>query len=338
MFKGLKILSLMILSLMVMFTISCEGPAGADGTDGIAGADGTDGVDGADGNVTCLECHSDANIVDNQIELARSQHGVGEFIAYGDYYGGGCARCHSGNGFVEFATTGTVADNVTVPEAWECGTCHGLHKTFEATDYALRITDAAAATFDATVTLDVDPSSNLCVSCHQARRGPAEYWDGIADSVEVGGHDGPHHGPQSNILLANLGATSTGTPNASHLDAGCVGCHMTEAAGDGINAEGGHTFWATVESCQAAGCHTSATDFDVFSGQTNTAAKLATLSGHLITAGILDSTGHLHDGTYTNAVYQAWWNYTVITEDRSLGVHNPAYTATLLDEAIDLVD
>lgn len=331
--RKISLLAVMMMALMIMFTVSCEGPAGEDGAAGIAG---TDGQDGEDGNVTCLVCHSEANIVDNQIELARSQHGVGEFISYGDYYGGGCARCHSGNGFVEWAETGEVADNVKVPEAWSCGTCHGLHQTFDETDYALRVTEAAAATFDATVTLDVDENSNLCVACHQARRGPAGYWDGVADSVEVGGHDGPHHGPQSNILLGNLGATSTGTANTAHLGAGCVGCHMTEATGDGVNTEGGHTFWPTVEACVE--CHSSATDFDVFSGQSTVTTKLATLEGYLETIGIIDSEGHLHDSTYTAAVFQAWWNYTVILEDRSLGVHNPAYTSTLLDEAIALVD
>ncbi len=331
--RSINFLPIIVIALVLLFTVACEGPAGTDGLDGAAGVNG---ADGADGNVTCLVCHSEANIVDNQIEMARSQHGVGEWINYADYYGGGCARCHSGNGFIEWVTTGEVATNVTVPEAWSCGTCHGLHATFDSTDYALRITAAAAATFDATVTLDAGENNNLCVACHQARRGSADYWDGSADSVEVGGHDGPHHGPQSNILLGNLGATSTGTANTQHLAAGCVGCHMTEAVGDGVNAEGGHTFWPTVEACQV--CHSSAVDFDTFGGQTSVAAKLVTLGGYLETVGIIDSAGHLHGGTYTAAEFQAWWNYVVITEDRSLGVHNPLYTTTLLDEAITLVE
>ncbi len=337
--KKINLFAILVLSLMVMFTVSCEGPAGEDGlagTDGAAGADGADGADGVDGNVTCLVCHSEANMIDNQIEMSRSQHGIGEFINYADYYGGGCARCHSGNGFVEFVTTGEVADNVKVPEAWQCGTCHGLHTTFEEADYALRLTDASAAIFDATVSLDVDENSNLCVSCHQARSGPAKFWDGSADSVEVGGHDGPHHGPQSNVLLGNLGASSTGVPFAAHVGAGCVGCHMTEGTGDDTNVAGGHTFKPLVEACTS--CHTSATDFDLFGGQTSVTTKMATLSGYLLTAGIIDSTGHLHDGTYSAEVFQAWWNYVVIHEDRSLGVHNPTYVDALLDEAIALVD
>jgi len=335
--KKMNLFAILVLSLMVMFMVSCEGPAGADGTDGTAGADGLAGVDGVDGNVTCLGCHSEANMIDNQIEMSRSQHGIGEWINYADYYGGGCARCHSGNGFVEFVTTGEVADNVKVPEAWQCGTCHGLHTTFEEADYALRLTDASPAIFDAGVTsLDIDENSNLCVSCHQARSGPAKFWDGSADSVSVGGHDGPHHGPQSNVLLGNLGASSTGEPFAAHVGAGCVGCHMTEGTGDDANVAGGHTFKPLVEGCIS--CHTSATDFDLFGGQTSVTTKMATLSGYLETAGIIDSVGHLHDGTYSAEVFQAWWNYVVIHEDRSLGVHNPTYVGTLLDEAIDLVD
>ena len=341
--KIINLFAILLLSLMVMFAVSCEGPAGTDGlagADGTDGAAGADGADGMDGNVTCIGCHSEANMIDNQIEMSRSQHGIGEWINYADYYGGGCARCHSGNGFIEFVTTGEVADNVKVPEAWDCGTCHGLHTTFEEADYALRLTDASPAMFDATVSLDVDENSNLCVSCHQARRGPAQYWDGVADSVSLAAaqHPGPHHGPQSNVLLGNLGASSTGAPFAAHVGAGCVGCHMTEGTGDDANVAGGHTFKPLVEGCANTGCHTSATDFDLFGGQTSVTTKMEALNGHLLTAGILDSTGHLHDGTYSAEVFQAWWNYVVVHEDRSLGVHNPTYTHALLDEAIDLVD
>ena len=47
--KKLNLFAVLVLALMVMFTVSCEGPAGEDGLAGTAGTDGTDGTDGASG-------------------------------------------------------------------------------------------------------------------------------------------------------------------------------------------------------------------------------------------------------------------------------------------------
>ena len=351
--------AVLMMALMVLFTVSCEGPAGADGADGMdgangaagadgadgaAGVDGVDGVDGADGNITCLGCHSSATLADNQFELARSQHGIGAFVGYA---GGrsSCAQCHSHEGFQEWTTNGTVSGNYLTPSAWECSTCHGLHSTFTedftGADAALRTTAAVTMMFDGATVADVDPGSNLCINCHQSRRAASGYDDGTGTTVNVtSSHAGPHHGPQSNLLLGNNGI-EVGTPFAAHVGAGCTGCHMKETTGDDLDVAGGHTFWPTVEACQV--CHTSATDFDIFSGQSTVAAKLENLGGLLETAGILhyvvdeetgDSSRHLVTGEYDRAVFQGFWNWDIVTEDRSLGVHNPVYAKALLDASI----
>ena len=327
-----SLLAFLMMAMMVLFTISCEGPEGPAGADGM---DGVDGVDGADGNVTCLGCHNGAVIEDNQFEMARSQHGIGEFA---DYAGGrsSCAKCHSHEGFVEYATTGGVSGNYLTPTAWKCGTCHGLHKDFEedfeADDAALRMTGAVTMLFDEATVADLDAGSNLCVNCHQSRRGTSYYDDGSGTDVTfTSSHTGPHHGPQSNILLGNNGA-SAGSPFTAHVGAGCTGCHMKETTGDEVDVAGGHTFWPSVEACQD--CHSSATDFDVFSIQTTVQGKLDNLAGLLLTAGILDSSYHVVPGTYPRATFNAFWNYDIVLEDRSLGVHNPTYAKALLDESI----
>lgn len=361
--KKLNLLAILTLSLMVMFTVSCEGPAGEDGA---MGPEGPAGEDGQDAQVTCLGCHNDATLLDNQLEMARSQHGIGEFA---DYAGGrsSCAKCHSHEGFVEWAASGTVSGNYLTPTEWKCSTCHGLHQTFDegfadTTDYALRTTSAITMLFDETTEADIDPSSNLCVNCHQARRAADYYDDGTGTMVMLSSsHAGPHHGPQSNLLLGNNGTTA-GSPFTQHVEAGCVGCHMKETTGDDLNVAGGHTFWATVESCQD--CHSSATSLDVFNVQTNTAAKLETLAGILenlegnaieridgVWTVIADSTVHgpLHFdeedgayhpvvGQYDRAVFNAFWDYMYVAEDRSLGVHNPTYANALLDAAIAAVE
>ncbi len=343
-----KLITLALVCFGMVLFVACEGPEGPAGPAGAAGAAGADGADGQDAQVTCLGCHNDATYADNAFEFARSQHIMGE---YADYAGGRgyCTPCHSHEAFVEFAINGENAGGYNTPSPFECATCHGLHETFdesfgEDADYALRLTDAVTAMFDETVTLDIDASSNLCVVCHQSRRGTGYYDDGSGTTVTfTSSHTGPHHGPQSNILLGNNGSAA-GTAFSAHVGAGCVGCHMIETEGDEADVAGGHTFWPAVESCVE--CHSSATDFDVFGGQTDIAEKLDALGLLLLGEGILhweydedgDSSLHVVPGTYDRAVFNAFWDYDIVLEDRSLGVHNPTYANDLLDAATAAVD
>lgn len=345
--RKISYLAILMMALMLMFTVSCEGPEGP------AGPAGEAGPAGADAQVTCLSCHNDATMLDNQFEMARSQHGLGDLAV--DYAGGraSCSYCHSHEGFVEWATTGENPGNYTTPSPWQCSTCHGLHTTFDETfeadtDYALRKTNAVTAIFDATVTMDVDASSNLCVNCHQARTNyTAMIQEGGLTARITSTHAGPHHGPQANLLLANNGS-SAGTPFSAHLGAGCVGCHMYETTGDEeMNVNGGHTFWAAAEKCNA--CHEgpdvvfdASRDaefehepyYDYKGFQTEIAEKLENLAGLLLAAGVFDSTHTVVPGTYSIAQYNAFWNYTYIAEDRSHGVHSPYYAEELLNSAI----
>ena len=335
---------LVLVCFAVLVCFGCEGDTGNVGPQGPAGEDGTDA------EVTCLGCHDDATMTDNRIEFNRSQHGLGEYVGYAGGRGS-CARCHAGNGFVEFALTGEVADDIVVPTAWECNTCHGLHKTFnesfgDSVDYALRLTDPVVALFDGVTEVDIDPSSNLCINCHQSRRGIDYYDDGTGTTVNVtSSHAGPHHGPQSNLLMGNNGSIA-GSPFTAHVGAGCVGCHMKETSSEEeINVKGGHTFWPTVEACKQ--CHESATDFSLFGVQEDIEDKLEELGDLLVGEGILewevdaetgDSTRHLHTGEYDRSVFEAFWNWIYIEEDRSKGIHNPTYAEDLLDDGIANVD
>ena len=357
--RKISLIAILMMALMVLFAVSCEGPVGPAGEMGLTGDAGADGAPGADAQVTCLSCHNDDSMEDNKIELARAQHGIGDLAV--DYAGGrsGCAQCHSHEGFVEFANTGGVAANFLTPSAWECSTCHGLHRTFTETlqdsvDYALRLTDAVPFYYNTdteTATMDIDPSSNLCINCHQARTNIiGSMWDGSSATATITStHAGPHHGPQANLLLGVNGSIATGTPFAPHLEVGCVGCHMYETTGDDeINVNGGHTFWPAAEKCNS--CHTGpdvvfagshgGDDFehegfyDYKDFQSDIALKLEELAGLLVTAGVFDSTHTVIPATYTADQYKAFWNFTYIAEDRSHGVHNPYYAESLLDESI----
>ena len=321
---------------------SCEGPAGpagADGTDGINGVDGQDGQDGADGNVTCLVCHSEGNMEAVQQQFSMSQHSSGAIAV--DYAGGraSCAKCHSHEGFVAYAT-GLEAQDVANPSAWECGTCHGLHVTFEEGDYALRMADEISFIFDETVTADFG-NSNLCVNCHQSRRAEPNI-DAPGETFEITStHYGPHHGAQGNVLngtgMAEIaGSIAYAAPgSAAHMELGCTGCHMGEY--DAEEGSGGHTYNPTLLACTS--CHGELADFNYNGAQTEVEELLVELRDILVAKGVLewveeDGAYEPVVGTYPMAEAQAFFNWIGLEEDRSLGVHNPNYVIALLKNTI----
>jgi hypothetical protein len=92
-----------------------------------------------------------------------------------------------------------------------------------------------------------------------------------------------------------------------------------------------------IAGCTGTGCHSSVSDFDVNGVQTAVEAKIVTLRGLLVGIGILDATDHSVPGTYPANEASALFNFLMVLEDRSNGVHNPAYVIDLLDDTIDEV-
>ncbi len=305
---------------------------------------GPAGEDGADGNVTCLACHS--STVTNAIQTAfqKSIHYTSVKQYTGDFtyiYAGrgdnrkGCAPCHTHEGFVEILFTGrdTLTAAFEAPTGITCETCHGSHQSFDTItdgqDYALRLTKPTTLRTSAEV-VDLGGTSNSCIACHQPLSDWGDLDDGTGTTVFLAhAHVGPHHGPQATVIMGKGGITD-GTAMA-HKDVGCTACHMGEVGTD----IGGHTFWPNVANCTT--CHEGATSFDIDSYQTGLQTKITALKTALQTAGILDVDGHTVPGAHDRAIFQAWWNYMVVIEDKSIGVHNPVYCEALIDAATALL-
>ncbi len=332
--KTMLRLMFVIPALAIFAVTGCKGPEGPAGADGTNGTDGTDGVDG---NVTCLQCHTK-----NHMDSIQAQYVLSDNAGYGHGAGGtldhagsnsGCAQCHAGNGFVFFQTYGTAP---TVQGTLiGCKDCHSGHQTFDPQDYALRVNDGAWSVIDTTwMTLGTDNNGNLCINCHQPRRDWASYGTGIADPDSAyninSSHAGPHHGPQAGVLLGTAG-TIAGT-SMYHKTAGCTACHMGEF--DATEAIGGHTWKPNPANCQ--NCHSldAGTEFDHNGKVADFDTKLTQLYNKLVTAGVFDGTGTLQTGYYNAATYKAWWDYDLLLEDKSHGVHNPTYALTLLSTDI----
>jgi hypothetical protein len=358
MLKTVLMITLAVFFVFFMVT-SCEGPkgpagdtgatgeAGPTGPTGPAGPEGPAGVDGVDGNVTCSDCHSDGNLEMKRAEFAMSQHSLGDIAV--SYAGGRgrCAPCHSHELFVAYAE-GLDAEDVANPSPWECSTCHGIHKTFEAVDYALRVTEAV---WDADGTEFALGNGNLCAVCHQARRAEPNIAE-PGDTFEITStHYGPHHGAQANVLAGFGFAEIPGSiayPAAGsdpHMAASCTGCHMYE---------GEHSFNPSVGACNA--CHSTPEDFDYGGVRTDTHDDLEELRDLLVANGVLEQghdevyeinqeTGEIElvitiegyhpvVGTHSMVLAQAFFNWVGLEEDRSMGVHNPKYFNALIKNSI----
>ncbi|NJN28502.1 MAG: hypothetical protein HC819_22275 [Cyclobacteriaceae bacterium] len=327
---------------MFAFVTGCEGPegpmgpAGADGTNGTDGTNGVDGKDGVDGNVTCLECHSATTPDITMEQFRQSAHSKGAIAV--DYAGGrkSCAKCHSHEGYLEFARTGTVAQDIATPSAWQCKTCHNIHTTFEETDYALRLNAPVTFASDPTTAVDLG-NSNTCANCHQARRAEPNLDVPGETFVITSTHYGPHYGTQANILYGVGFASIPGdytypvVGQSPHMQEGakCTGCHMYDYG----NGKGGHTFNPALDACNT--CHgADNSDFNYKNTQTEVSEMLVELKGQLMDLGVLDAEGHVVPGTYPMLQAQAYFNYDGMLEDRSLGAHNPEYVKAILKNTI----
>ena len=334
--KMLVLLGVLLISA-VLFT-ACAGPEGAQGPAGPAGPEGPAGPAGpagesaSMGDLTCTECHNDtALITGKKVPWEASVHGSGTATAYAGGRGA-CAACHSGASFSKM-----VADGAT-PNTWEgdfsdvthqdCRTCHQIHTSFTGEDWALETTAPVELFAYEGVTFD-GGEGNLCGVCHQPRRTMApDVKDGVVNWSST--HYGPHHGPQTAMLLGNAGYGVEGKPAAHYtmVENTCVACHL----GEGDN----HTFLPSVSAC--TGCHADAENFDINGLQTEVGAKLEELKEALIAKGMLDEEDEPVVGEYPENMAGALWNYiTIAHEDSSHGVHNPTYTKALLEWSLEQV-
>ncbi|HKK42724.1 MAG TPA: hypothetical protein VJ963_09975, partial [Bacteroidales bacterium] len=279
-----------------------------------------------------------------QAQWSESVHATGTNAAYADRTG--CVRCHTSQGFLEYVAEGSDADISvpTDPMQINCYTCHQIHTTFTSDDWAL--TKPGAETlilqYDGAAIVYDNGNSNQCVGCHQAREvSPAPVLDG-ADFEITNNRIGVHHAPMANFLLGKLPFELPGetypTSNPHFGTDGCITCHMATPYG---YQAGGHNMGMTYEQhgteevntngCMT--CHSTTPDFE--SLQAEVSAKLDTLRSQLTAAGIYDPSSELaNKGTFSANAVLAYLNYDAVTQDKSLGVHNPGYINALLDNSI----
>ncbi len=317
-----------------------EGPAGPDGPPGPEGPAGPQGpageaaaaVEVVAADLSCTECHNDTTLITGKrTSWSISRHGTGTAFVRGT--SASCAGCHSGGAFSERIAAGLHPNELEAgdpnPTRQDCRACHQIHTTYTGEDFALETTDPVVLYAVEGVTYD-GGEGNLCVNCHQPRRVFPEAEDGMITGITS--HWGPHHGPQSTMLLGVGGAGVEEGDSSSHyrvVDDTCVTCHMGEGSS--------HTFEPEVERCLE--CHDDAENFDIEGVQTEVQAMLDELGDLLVAEGVLSENGpdgHPIVEEAPENVALALYNWIYVAhEDKSLGVHNPDYTRDLLQAGID---
>ncbi len=146
-----------------------------------------------------------------------SAHGSGEVFIGGRRPSAGCAGCHSGGTFSKMIAAGAYpgqgdgcAWSFPTRPPNDCRACHQIHVTGTGADWKLETT-AAVALFATPGKTFNGGSGNLCANCHQARRVyPNPRLTSAEATVAINSRFGPHHGPQSDMLIGTAGAGTTG--------------------------------------------------------------------------------------------------------------------------------
>ncbi|MFH2055203.1 MAG: hypothetical protein ABIJ61_04540 [bacterium] len=347
--KYLKYLAPLLMLLVVLSVWGCERKIVVEDNSG-------------DGNgaelASCFGCHGDENLAVRHAreEWAISKHGSGETVERNRVHDEGyesCERCHTQEGFIAYITD----TEVEAPYHFShigCFTCHAPH-----TNGDLELRTAAALTMPDGSAYN-HGAGNLCANCHQSRVDVNTY---VVAGATLSSRFGPHHGPQGDMLNGTNGYeyASYNYTNSTHTTAvadGCVDCHMAGAAGYSGVGMGGHTWSMENEEdeqvntagCNASGCHSGLATLD------KTANSDYDHDGYI--EGVMDEVQGLLDslevlltaeGVFANGspasvtvddigVVGAVYNYQFVAEDRSMGVHNTAYTVGLLQSAIDYLN
>jgi hypothetical protein len=307
----------------------------------------------------CAACHDDDHYHVYPSQWEASNHAALER----PYTRASCAQCHNGKGFIDYVDGGKVGlpEDVDANYNITCATCHDPHDATN--ENQLRTMEVTLPNGDV---ITEGGKGKLCMNCHNSRR---ILPDRILERMDVGDTPEPHHGPQAEMLTTmNVETYGLDLPTSPHLQAAedaCVDCHMYETGSHGehdpetglLSTSGMHSFAMVnqqgvdnVGSCSP--CHApfgeefgdkvfymnGNADHD---GDGNVEGLQHEVEGlleilHEALPKNLDGDIEIQDSTISFNEAAAIYNYFLVEEDRSMGIHNPAFTVSLLQASIDV--
>ncbi len=307
----------------------------------------------------CAWCHDSGTHHVYPYQWDVSRHANPRYAAYAGRRAG-CAPCHSGAGFVEFVENGKQPLSEAPPvTAITCAVCHDPHS--DENPHQLRTVEV---TLGNGMEVQGGGVGKLCMNCHKSRRNAAEY---TGPNFRYSKYFGPHHGPQADVLIGTNAATfGKNLPSSAHFSAiedACVGCHMKEGHVDeagNVILVGSHTFSMTtpdgednVSACED--CHGNIGES--FADKKFYMNGVADHDGDGVEEGLQDEVEGLLEALalmlppvdtasvdvsgkyiYTLTEIKAAYNYFLIEDDRSKGIHNPAFVVSLLQTSIQALE
>jgi hypothetical protein len=264
-----------------------------------------------------------------------------------------CNRCHDGEMYIGFTYGRKLPPNITTADQEKigCASCHDPHGTTN--DYSLRNRPTGSDTLSGGFTYPNAGTAKVCLDCHKARRYNVWY----VQSKVTSSTWGPHESTQGDVLLGKNAATFNSVPylSGSHSNISnlCVTCHMSATTDTGTvtrDKVGGHTWnlhdetsnYDHVTGC--TGCHAGVTNFEDFVAPQDFDGNGLIESWQKEVAGCISKLGHTlpHTG-YDTVSWQliaadsnnvnlrkAFWNYMLIKNDKSFGLHNPFFAVQVL--------
>jgi hypothetical protein len=195
---------------------------------------------------------------------------------------------------------------------------------------------------------------DTCMWCHRSRVDITHYITPTGNKI-TSVHWGPHEGPQADLFTGVGGYQYAGQAygrSTHEQQLSCVDCHMIDMTDNRNVAD--HSFNPNLLAC--AGCHASATTFDVNGFQSQVQGALTQIETWLNAQGILTrataapyttlTAAQLGDGNWgddepvpgatiagallTQDQAGALYNYILVARGGAYGVHNPVYIAQIL--------
>jgi len=274
---------------------------------------------------------------------------------------GSCSKCHSAAGLPFYLQEGVTASQ-PIANGFQCSTCHSELET-----YALR--EATEVEFPSGATVDSgDPSTNLCLNCHQGRESTVSVNSRIGDAADDEVVEGLGF---ANVHYFAAGATLFGDEvqgayqyegkeyagRNAHVEpySNCAQCHSAHMLA--VKEEECTTCHAGVEDL--ADIRMGSTDYDGDGDTTEgVAGEIETMTEALYTAmqayatstegvsGIeydahaypyfFDEAGERY-ATWTPALLRAAYNYQYAQKDPGAFAHNPDYVMQFLYDSIEAV-